>query len=155
MSSLNTILPQDDAERKDAPMFRGLLGYFPWALFKVAAHSLRSDRKHNPGSKTGPNWARGKSTDHPDCIVRHLAEAYGPPPGDFIGTQDDWTEYHLTALAWRALALLQELGEARRGVAPGVSCRFPAPAPSVLAEATLAATEKRDPFAALKGGRDD
>lgn len=120
-----SVIPQDDQERKAAPMFRGLLGYFPWALFKVAAHSLRSDRKHNPGNPTGPNWTREKSADHPDCIMRHLAEAWGPPAEGFIGTQDDWTEHHLTALAWRSNALLQEFGEAKRGAAPGVSCRFP------------------------------
>lgn len=118
-------IPQGDAERKDAPMFRGLLGYFPWALFKVAAHSLRSDRKHNPGNPNAPTWAREKSTDHPDCIVRHLSEAYGPPPPEFVGTQLDWTEYHLTAIAWRSNALLQEFGEAHRGATPGVSCKFP------------------------------
>ena len=70
-------IPQGDQERKDAPMFRGLMGYFPAALFEVAAHSLDSDRKHNPGSTTGPNWARGKSADHEDCIMRHLIDA-GP-----------------------------------------------------------------------------
>jgi hypothetical protein len=118
-------IPQGDAERKDAPMFRGLLGYFPWALFKVAAHSLRSDRKHNPGNPNAPTWAREKSADHPDCIVRHLTEAWGPPPADFVGTQLDWTEYHLTAIAWRANALLQEFGEANRGATPGISSKFP------------------------------
>jgi hypothetical protein len=120
-------IPQGDAERKDAPMFRGLLGYFPWALFKVAYHSLRSDRKHNPGNPNAPTWAREKSTDHPDCIVRHLTEAWGPPAEGFEGTQLDWTEYHLTAIAWRANALLQEFGEAHRGATPGVSCKFPEP----------------------------
>lgn len=110
-----SVIPQDDAERKAAPMFRGLLGYFPWALFKVAAHSYRSDRKHNPDTPEAeaPHWAREKSTDHADCIVRHLAEAHTDP------------DYHLVALAWRALALLQEHGERVHGVAPGVSSVFP------------------------------
>lgn len=122
---MSSVIPQDDAERKAAPMYRGLLAYFPWALFKVAAHSLRSDLKHNPGNPNAPTWAREKSTDHPDCIMRHLAEAYGEKAAGFVGTQDDWTEYHLTALAWRALALLQEFGEAKRGAAPGASSKFP------------------------------
>lgn len=122
------VIPQDDKERKDAPMYRGLLGYFPAALFRVAAHSLTSDRKHNPGAADGPTWSRDKSTDHADCIVRHLTEAHTDP------------DYHLVALAWRALALLQE-HEERKGLAPGASSRQPA-VPGVVAEATLAAAEK-------------
>jgi len=149
---MNTI-PQDDQDRKDAPMARGLLFYFPWALFKIAAHSLRSDRKHNPGNVNGPHWARKKSTDHPDCIVRHLAEAYGPPADGFVGTQDDWTEYHLTAMAWRSNALLQEFGEAKRGAAPGASCRFPAPK-AVAEGACSGRCAKASRFDALKGGSD-
>src|SRR5688572_582203 len=127
MPSLTTTIPQDDATRKSAPMFRGLLGYFPWALFKIAAHSFRSDRKHNPEKpiEEAPHWRREASTDHPDCIVRHLCDAWGPRPGDFPGDDLDWEEYHLTALAWRANALLQEFGEKHRGAAPGCRSVFP------------------------------
>lgn len=105
-------IPQDSAERKSAPMFRGLLGYFPAALFEVARHSLDSEKKHNPGGTTGPNWYRGKSHDHADCIVRHLIDA-----GDH-NTPDRLV--HLRSLAWRALAVLQEECELQ-GAKPGVS----------------------------------
>lgn len=111
------------------------MGYFPAALFEVAAHSLASDRKHNgeppPGEDRDPTWARGKSSDHEDCIVRHLVDAGA------LGDKD--RRYHLRALAWRALALLQEECE-RDGAEPGVSSRFetadtePAPAPAVSDE---------------------
>ncbi len=107
-------IPQDDAARKQSPMFRGLLGYFPAALFEVAAHSQESDQKHNPGATDGPTWARSKSSDHADCIVRHLVDA------GKRGTLN--RKYHLRALAWRALALLQEECEAE-GSTPGVSSR--------------------------------
>lgn len=124
-------IPQGDVERKDAPMHRGLLGYFPAALFEVAAHSLESDRKHNPGNAAGPNWARGKSADHEDCIVRHLIDAGARPArhaDDRFVRRDDpanvTRRYHLTAIAWRALALLQEHCEAE-GATPGVSSKFP------------------------------
>jgi hypothetical protein len=122
-----TNIPQGDAERKAAPMFRGLLGYFAWACFKIAAHSLRSDRKHNPHlpAEEAPHWRREASTDHPDCIIRHLCDAWGPRPDDFEGDDLDWEEYHLTALAWRSNALLQEFGEAKRGAAPGCRSVFP------------------------------
>lgn len=108
-----SFIPQGDAERKAAPMFRGLVGYFPAALFCVAAHSQKADQKHNPGNTTGPNWSRGKSSDHADCILRHLVDSGG---GE-INEAD--TEYHLTALAWRSLALLQEFKE-KQGARPGV-----------------------------------
>ncbi len=107
-------IPQDDARRKGAPMHRGLLGYFPAALFEVAEHSRLSNDKHNPGEAI--HWARGKSADHEDCIVRHLIDA------GKAGDKD--RKYHLRALAWRALALLQEECEAA-GAVPGVSSVFP------------------------------
>lgn len=132
-----TYIPEGDQERKDAPMFRGLLGYFPAALFEVAAHSLESDRKHNPNNPTAPNWARGKSGDHEDCIVRHLIDA-GPRRGA-LHTAAAWLlqklpgsnardarRYHLRCLAWRALALLQEDCEAT-GAKDGASCTRPGP----------------------------
>lgn len=129
-----SFLPEDDKMRKDAPMFRGLLGYFPAALFEVAAHSLDSDRKHNPGAMDGPTWARGKSADHEDCIVRHLIDA-GPKRNSLafkiwkwaapkFSTAKDARRFALRCLAWRALALLQEDCEAD-GALPGVSSRFP------------------------------
>jgi hypothetical protein len=123
---MSNFIPQDDARRKGAPMFSGLLGYFPAALFEVATHSRESNDKHNPGEEL--HWARGKSSDHPECIVRHLIDAgrRGTPR----------RRYHLRALAWRALALLQEECEAE-GAAPGVSCRFPGPAPRPAALADL------------------
>ena len=110
-----TVLPQEDARRKAAPMCRGLLDYFPAALFAVAEHAYRSDRKHNPDAPEGsdPHWARDKSSDHFDCIVRHLAER-GTDPA-----------YHLRATAWRALAALQEHMERVEGAAPGLASVFP------------------------------
>lgn len=109
-------IPQDDARRKAAPMARGLLHYFPAALFEIAAHSLAADLKHNGKNPDGPTWARGKSSDHEDCIVRHTIDAGKPgTPGRM---------YHLTARAWRALAALQEECE-REGATPGVSSVFP------------------------------
>ncbi len=89
-------LPQDSAARQRIPLVTGVLDYFPAALAAVATHSLESNEKHNPGEPM--HWARGKSMDHPDCILRHLVDARAALD----------PRYHLTALAWRALALLQE-----------------------------------------------
>lgn len=104
------LIPKDDQERKDAPMFRGLLAYFPMALFAVARHSLESDRKHNPDNPYAPQWSRGKSADHKDCIIRHLVDTQDPSE----------EEYHLRAIAWRGLAMLQEYYE-EQGHTPGNS----------------------------------
>lgn len=115
-------LPQDDKTRKASPMARGLLDYFPVALAAVAAHSYLANRKHNPGEEI--NWARGKSNDHADCIMRHLiergqVEEVELPDGEVILLRAS------AALAWRALALLQEELEAE-GYAPGRASKFPA-----------------------------
>jgi hypothetical protein len=108
----NEYLPQEGQRRKRAPMVAGLLDYFPAALFSVAEHSHASNEKHNPGEPL--HWSRGKSSDHADCIARHLVER---------GGFDNEGRRHSAALAWRALALLQEELEAE-GAAPGRASRF-------------------------------
>lgn len=90
------LLPTDSAARKTYPMFSGLLAYFPDALAAVANVSFEGNEKHNPGEPL--HHARGKSMDHADCIVRHLSNH-----GGFDGTIRE-----SAAMAWRALALLQE-----------------------------------------------
>jgi hypothetical protein len=77
-------------------MARGLLDYFPLALAEVAHVSYVGNEQHNPGEEM--HWARDKSPDHADCIVRHLAER---------GTLDEDGLRHTAKVAWRALALLQ------------------------------------------------
>jgi len=89
-------LPSDSAKRKTVPMCSGLLDYFPDACAAVAEVSWHGNEKHNPGQPL--HWSRGKSMDHADCIMRHLTER-----GGFDGPIR-----HSAALAWRALALLQE-----------------------------------------------
>jgi hypothetical protein len=90
------ILPDDDKARLDYPMADGLLYYFPAALAEVARVSKIGNDQHNPGQPL--HWARGKSTDHENKILRHLVEA---------GTKDSKGVRHSARLAWRALALLQ------------------------------------------------
>ncbi len=102
-------LPEDSAARKTYPMCAGLLDYFPDALAEVARGSYVGNEKHNPGEPL--HHARGKSMDHADCIVRHLA-ARGT--WDTIVTKDgrEFKVRHSAWVAWRALALLQEELEA-------------------------------------------
>jgi hypothetical protein len=90
-------LPTDSKSRKDIPLCRGVLDYFPLALAAVARVSKKGNDKHNPGEPI--HWARDKSTDQSDAIVRHLIERGG------VDAEDG--EPHSAHLAWRALALCQ------------------------------------------------
>lgn len=95
-------LGNDAAERKARPIATGLLDYFPLACAEVARLSKIANEQHNPGQPM--HWARGKSADHADTIVRHLIER---------GSIDTDGIRHSAKVAWRALALLQtELEEA-------------------------------------------
>lgn len=90
------MLPTDPKARKDAPLARGVLDYFPDALVAVAELSRIGNEQHNPGQPM--HWAKEKSTDHADCIMRHLADR---------GELDTDGVRHSTKVAWRALAMLQ------------------------------------------------
>jgi hypothetical protein len=78
------------------PVTSGVLDYFPDAIAAVAEVSRVGNEQHNPGQPL--HWDRSKSTDHADCIARHLLER---------GTVDVDGMRHSAKLAWRALALLQ------------------------------------------------
>ena len=99
-----SILPTDSEERKNVPMATGVIDYFPDALAAIAELSWTGNEKHNPGEPL--HWSRGKSNDHPDCLMRHFVER---------GTIDTDGLRHSVKVAWRALAILQlELEEAAR-----------------------------------------
>src|ERR1700735_4901876 len=101
----------DSAQRKEYPMATGLHDYFPDALAEVAHVSWMGNEKHNPGEPL--HWSRGKSTDHADCIARHLDERGGFDTT--IITGEPRLVRHSAALAWRALALCQEEMEREMG----------------------------------------
>jgi hypothetical protein len=94
----------DSAGRKRVPMFSGLLAYFPDACAAVAEHSYKGNEKHNPGEPL--HHARGKSMDHTDCIIRHVSNYDGM----------DGESLEAIALAWRAMALAQEVLERKYGL---------------------------------------
>lgn len=96
-------------ERKEVAVSRGLFAYFPDALALIARHSVRSNKKHNPGQPV--HWSREKSNDHEDCIARHsIALAINPD------SMDD-NAYHIVCRAWRSLAALQLWAEKQKGKA--------------------------------------
>lgn len=116
---LKLTLGTGSADRKNIPMFSGVLKYAPAALAGVARISKAGNDKHNPGQEL--HHARGKSNDHGDCIIRHAMDA-----ADIIahiernpitpGTAEYDTEVaslltEASQLAWRALIWSQELHE--------------------------------------------
>jgi hypothetical protein len=90
------MLPTDPKARKAIPLYTGLVKYFPDALAEVAKVSFVGNEQHNPGQPL--RWAREKSVDQEDTLLRHLFEA---------GTRDTDGQRHSAKVAWRALALLQ------------------------------------------------
>jgi len=84
-------------ERKNYPVFSGVVKYFPDALMEVANLSLVCNEQHNPGEPL--HWDRTKSTDEADALVRHLIDS---------GKKDTDGIRHTAKVAWRALALLQK-----------------------------------------------
>ena len=90
------MLPTDPKERKNVPIVTGVIDYFPLALAEVAKCSKAGNDQHNPGQPL--HWDKTKSTDHADCLLRHLIER---------GTVDTDNVRHSAKVAWRALANLQ------------------------------------------------
>ena len=90
-------LPSEPQERKKIPIGTGVLDYFPDALAEVAKVSFAGNLQPN-GPDAPLHWARGKSTDQADTIIRHFIDR---------GTIDTDGMRHSAKLAWRALALLQ------------------------------------------------
>lgn len=104
-------LAGDKQARKQAPIARGLIQYFPNTCINVAHVSYVANEQHNPGLPM--QWAFDKSTDEADCQIRHAIDAAGNPV-------DDDGLLHLAKKAWRAFAeceryLLEKYPQARAG----------------------------------------
>jgi hypothetical protein len=106
-------LPTESSERKNYPLLSGCINYFPAALAGVARISKLGNDKHNPGQPL--HHARAKSTDHADCIVRHLIDVQNLLAAfdrNQVGNEViNQIRDEASSLAWRALALSQELHE--------------------------------------------
>lgn len=98
-------LPSDAAARKNLPLFSGLVAYFPHALAAVAELSKIGNDQHNPGQPL--HWAKEKSSDELDALMRHVADhaidpAHRDPDGVLAAVK----------IAWRALANLERMYDA-------------------------------------------
>jgi hypothetical protein len=92
-----TTLPTSAEERKKYPVASGVLDYFPDAIVAISHLSYVGNSQHNPGEPL--HWARGKSTDEADTMMRHFLQR---------GTTDTDGIRHSVKMAWRAMALLQK-----------------------------------------------
>lgn len=103
--------PKDSAERKACPVATGVIKYFPDALMLVSRLSRIGNDKHSPGEPL--HWAKEKSGDEPDALMRHLIDHFTNAPID--ADMEELGELaHLTQVAWRALAMLQRACDAER-----------------------------------------
>lgn len=91
-------LPTNPDERKSLPIWSGVLAYFPDALLEVSRVSKIGNDQHNPGEPL--RWSREKSTDHMDCVIRHMIDDMSNPVDSDGGR-------HLAKAVWRLLARLQ------------------------------------------------
>ena len=82
--------------RKDYPVWTGVINYFPDALMEVSRVSKIGNDQHHKGKPL--HWDKSKSMDHLDALTRHLIQA---KEDDIDGVS------HLAKVAWRALAALQ------------------------------------------------
>jgi hypothetical protein len=86
-------------ERKCIPVYTGFIKYFPRAILAISKLSKVANDQHNPGEQL--HWAKEKSTDELDALMRHMID-------DVIGDKEDTDGIlHITKVAWRAMANLE------------------------------------------------
>lgn len=126
-------LPNDSKMRYHYPISSGCVAYFPAALAGVAKHSFIGGAKYNDGALVHLRYI---STQHMDCIGRHMLDLQDLLAAHARGERDvqtfvyDFEEkrdilqtipieeailIECNALAWRSLAISQELHEKLAG----------------------------------------
>lgn len=93
-------LPTNAKERKDVPIYSGMIKYFPDALAEVAKCSKAGNDQHNPGKPL--HWDRSKSGDELDALMRHLIDHASGEVFDKDGIR------HMSKVIWRACAYVQK-----------------------------------------------
>jgi hypothetical protein len=125
--TIKLTLGTDREERKNTPVFSGVLKYAPAALAGVARISMAGNAVHNPGQPL--HHARGKSNDHADCVIRHamdVADILAYIERGFSNPDDTAALLNeVSQLAWRALMWSQELHEKYGGAPLAPGARLP------------------------------
>lgn len=109
-------LPRGYKARKDLPLFTFLTEYFPDAIVELVKVSVAGNVQHNPGEKM--HWARGKSMDQMNTAMRHIFDhgmghVYDEEPPEVLACIGEDGTMHLAKAAWRLLAEIQLICEAR------------------------------------------
>ena len=86
-------------ERKNLPVFNGVLKYFPLALLEVSKVSKSGNDQHHPGEELW--WDKSKSIGTGDEAIRHLLDWGRGIEYDTDGVR------HLAKFVWRSLELLE------------------------------------------------
>lgn len=103
-------LPTDSKTRKEIPVYRGFVQYFPDAMGAVAQCSFICNEQHSPGQPM--HWDKAKSTDELDALMRHMIDDVSHEQQDLFGmSRDAEGTLHAVKLAWRAMANLQRLAD--------------------------------------------
>ncbi len=112
-----TGLPKDYHARKALPIYDFLTQYFPLAIVEVTKVAVAGNVQHNPGEPL--HWARGKSMDQLNTAQRHMLDHGMGNVYDVDPEVDALTGFgptmHLAKAAWRLLAEIQLICEAREG----------------------------------------
>jgi len=94
-----------NSNRKQIPIYSGVMKYFPDAIREVAKCSYAGQQQHNPDKPLA--WDRSKSGDELDALMRHLTDY-----SEGVEFDEDNVP-HLAKVAWRALAALQKYVESK------------------------------------------
>jgi hypothetical protein len=86
-------------ERKNTPVYTGVIKYFPDAIKEISKASLAGNKQHLEGQPLF--WDRTKSKDQLDALTRHLIDYASGKEFDEDGVR------HLAKVCWRALAQMQ------------------------------------------------
>ncbi len=90
-------------ERKNTPIYSGVVAYFPLALKEIAKSSVAGQNQHHPDKPL--HWDRNKSSDELDAMMRHLVDHASGEEYDEDGV------LHIAKCGWRILAFLQKTME--------------------------------------------
>jgi hypothetical protein len=94
----------DARTRKDTPISRGFLEYFPDVVVAVAQLSHIGNQQHHPDEPV--HWDKAKSTDEGDAMLRHYMDHLESTRDGGDGLDTDGVP-HVVKVAWRAMALCQ------------------------------------------------
>lgn len=108
------LLPEDDKLRKNVPIFKMIVGYFPKSMREITKVCVANNVRYSPDRAPADiNWARGKSPDQLGSAFRHMLD-YEVDGLIFEAVDALVTEktgidkvYTLAEGAWRLLAALE------------------------------------------------